>query len=565
MNSDNTIAEQLNALLKRTALFSTLYYNKEKWHTVYPVLSQLAQQYWQLYSQAPLAMQAQWVLHHAKLSYATNLTINQCIITAALCKSQGYDDEISTNLICVSLLDNFCITTQLNKRDNDVPLVLSDKQLWHSRHKLALKILQTEHPSLLIFSSSLSKLQKYKQALLNAPKVMLYDRGVILLSIANIISTNITFKKSSKHIDFYKAISDLYIRTPNIFTQTALQCLIEHIGPILPASLVTYGEKQAVFVCTDQKNRAILVENTSGGKLNWLSLKARLNNNAKQRECNDPRLHFNMWNSQYIPRPIDNKKAAHTEKLVELLTKLKVNHEYTFKSLDVMLKPYPCVVQQLCHAAKFYNKEQQTASNLKHCLSMIGYYNLPAVLQRVIFCELVKSIAHPMHEFFLNRLTSLVDITALIVSKNKALQFEHIVLPLYAYAYYLLTYESTTISRKIVINEQENKTYSAPLGAFFGVSHTLDEHKNKRLTDLLNDNKWMPALLDAEQRSKAELTVDSKLWVCLKIIAQCIYKPTLILSSWQQQTLAQQLKLQGWESQEAFNCAISELNLSDIL
>jgi hypothetical protein len=563
--SEDGLSIQLKTLFTRTAAFLALYKNKADWHTIYPMLHQLAAQYWRIYSFAPLPLQAQCVLNQPQRSYFNNVTINQCIITLALCKAHNYSDEISINLVSASLLENLCVAEQLNKLDNDQAFTASDKKLWQLRHKLAIQIIKTEHTPPLALASILSKLQKYKQALLSTPKIMLYDRGAILVTLANIIATNISYKKSQNHISFYTAVADIYVRTPNIFAQNALKLLIEHTGPLLPGSQVEYDNEKVIFLSTDNKNRHLLVNNTRSKKLNWVRVSANLIGSSLQWQCDDERIHYTVWDSQHIAHKQSTEQKEDPSALIALIRQIKINREYDFKTLNHILAGYPQIIENICLSVTFYNKEKQAASSLRHSLSMVGYYNAPAVIQRVVFLELVSCTAHPMRRFFLNRLKGLVTIAALVVSKNKELQFEHLVLPLYGYAHYLLTYNSTKIMRKVAVSDQLNKRYSPPLSAFFGITNTDTTQLNTNLNELLSDNIWMIPLLEAEQNSKKELNMQSKLWVSIKIIAQLVYKPSIEITPWQQQTLTEQLQRQGWKSNEDFNLALHSLGLFDTL
>ena len=150
---------------------------------------------------------------------------------------------------------------------------------------------------------------------------------------------------------------------------------------------------------------------------------------------------------------------------------------------------------------------------------------------------------------------------ALLVSKNKHDQFEHITLPLYAYTHFLLTQCSTLLSRKTLIDSTPNKILSAPICSFFGVKEVNSDALTQQLTYLLSDNPWTMALLEAEQTPKKHLTNSHKLWVSLKILAQIVFKPDLEMSAWQKQTLNEQLKIQKWHDETDFNQHLAALGI----
>ena len=561
---DEPVSVKLNKLFENTHLFLASYNNKKQWQTLYPVICKLAEQYRLLYDEHPFALQAQLTLFNTKNDFATNLIISQCVLTAALCKSQKYNEELSELYISTALVEHLCVCQELNKLSEQVSFNENEKRTWKLRHQLAGKIILTGGEPVKPITQILAKLNKYKQALVSTPKIMLYDGGITLVALANIIAMNITYNTPKKHIDLYKALADLYIRTPNLFAQKLIKSLIAHIGPLLPGSRVIYFERAMVYLATDSEQRHVLVNTENKDKMTWHRVKASLNDNAKQWLCTDSKLHLSVWNSEHITRRT-NKLTTESLTLLDLISRIKLQHEYSYKGLSQIILPHPQIVNSLCEAVKPYNKEHQPAKDLKHSLSMVGYFNAPAIIQRVVFEQLVYVTPHPLQAFILNRLDCLVKIMSLLVSHNKQFQFEHITLPLYAYTHFLLTQCSTRLSRKILIDETPNKTLSIPFYAFFGVNLLNNEQLNVQLKQLLSDNPWTAALLEAEQTPKKQLNSHHKLWVALKTLAQYVFKPELALSPWQQQTLSDQLTAQGWKDKHSFYQQLQELNLSNTI
>ncbi|GAA59004.1 hypothetical protein P20652_0863 [Pseudoalteromonas sp. BSi20652] len=562
---EEPISTKLEQLLNNTQLFLSYYNNKQQWSALYPLMCKLAQQYRELYAEYPFALQARLSFYSPNYSYAINLIINQCVLTAALCKSQNYNNALTELYISTALVEHLCVNDQLIKLGEQTNFDESDKKIWKLRHQLSAKIMLTGGDSAKTVTQLLAKLSKYKQALVSAPKIMLYDGSITLLALANIIAMNITYNASKKHISLFKALSDLYIRTPNLFALKLIKSLMGHIGPLLPGSLVSYSEQTMIYLATDAQQRHILISTANSNKLAWYRVKASLNDNPKQWQCADKTISFKVFNSEHISSkhiPVVNE----VQNLLDLISRIKLQHEYSYKGLSQVMQAHPQIVSNLCEAVKPYNKEHQAAKDLKHSLSMVGYYNAPAIIQRVVFEQLVNVTPHPLHAFVVNRLDSLVKIMALLVSKNKHDQFEHITLPLYAYTHFLLTDCSTHISRKILINESPNKSLSTSICSFFGVSTIIDSEKlNLQLSNLLSDNPWTSALLEAEQTPKKHLTNENKLWVALKVVAQSVFKPELPLTSWQLQTFEEQLKRQGWSNSDIFKQQLQALGLSNFI
>lgn len=557
---DEPVSIKLKRLLEHTQLFLASYNNKKQWPTFYPLVCKLAEQYRTLYKQNPSALQAQLMLYKTQYDFATNLVINQCILTTALCVSQNYDDELSELYISASLIEHLCVGAQLNKLSKQIAFTSTESQIWQLRHKLAARVLLTAKQPAHSITQVLAKLSKYKHALVSTPKIMLYDGGTIIVALANILAVNLTCNAANQQINFYKAIADLYLRTPNLFAQRLLKSLIAHIGPLLPGSRVLYAEQAMIYLATDAEQRHILIKSLKN-KIVWYRVKATLNDNAVQWLCADKRILYKVWDTEYVNIKAATPSTQNT--LYDLIGLIKLQQEYSFNNINTLLAPHPNVIKSLCQAVKPYNKEHQAAKNLTHSLSMVGYNNAPAIIQRVVFEQLVFAIPHPLHAFLVNRLKCMVDIMRLLVYNNKQYQFEHICLPLYAYAHYLLIHCSTQLSRKTPIAHAPNKSSDTPMCAFFGIESMDSKHLNQQLSALLSDNPWTFALLDAEQVAKNELTEQSKLWVAFKVVAQSVFKPKTALTPWQQQTLKQQLIAQGWDNQADFYDKLQTLALFD--
>lgn len=555
-----TIVSKLKKLFEHTRLLLASYNKKQHWPTRFLVVSKLSEDYRALYRQNPQAVQAQLSLFKTDYDFATNFVVNQCILTCAICKSQRYDNELTELYISASLVEHLCVSAQLNKLSKHIAFNATDTKIWRLRHQLAAKVLLSADQPAQVITRILAKLSKYKQALVSTPKVMLYDGGIIVVAVANILAMNVTRHASKKPNDFFKAIGDLYLKTPNSFTQQLLKTLIAHIGAYLPGCHVSYREQKMIYLATDSNNRHILINNNTN-KLVCYQVKATLQATAVQWVCDDQRIYLNIWNAKYVNT--HTTPDSHTQPLTELIAQLQHHTQYSFNGLNALLAPFPDLKLSLCQSAKYYNKEYQPAKNLKHCMSMVGLDNAPALIQGVVFERLVNTIAHPLHAFLVNRLSCLVKILGLFASKNKHLQHEHASLALFAYVHYLLTVHSTEISRKIPIENSPNKTIDTPMSHFFGVKNFDTQRFEAQLSLQLNENPWTKALLDAEQVSKKNLSDKSKLWVALKVAAQRAFKPQHALTVWQKQTLKEQLKQQGWQDLSLFYQQLQSLGLSD--
>ncbi|MDQ9089993.1 hypothetical protein RC083_00160 [Pseudoalteromonas haloplanktis] len=557
---DNPCAQDLASLFDKTHQVLRFYHNKNQWPKIYPLLCQLAEQYYTLYQTHPNAMQAQLCLYVDSHGYTTNLVVNQCVIICALCHSLSYDSKITQLLICVCLTNYLCVQTQTNKLALRQPLNLQEKKQWQSRHQLAVKLLQAANIPTAHIAGILSRLNKYKQALLSTPKIMLYDGPTTLVALANVIAMNITYRTQNDHVDIYKAIADIYIRTPNLFAQHALKALIAHIGPYLPGALIQYHDQQLTYVGKDSRQRHVLIALSEQQKAKWYSVKARLESNSKQRPSIDKRLLFSVWFTDHIASPV-KVIDAEKQQLLLLISQVKIQKEYSYSALAKLLSHRHTTIELLREAVRPYNKEHLAGKDLRHCLSMVGLYNAPAIIQQVLFEQLVNHQAHPLMQHVQLRLQAIIRLLDLLVSHDKHSQFELLALPIYGYVSYLIEHCSTTLSRKVLYEKQLKSDVSMPFSWLFGVTIDDSEHLTAYLLELLGDNPWTQALLDAEQQQKQLLSTQAQLWVAIKLVVIKVFQPNAQQSRWQTDTFEQVLKRLEWQSSKQFYSQLPSLGL----
>lgn len=391
---------------------------------------------------------------------------------------------------------------------------------------------------------------------------MIYDGRTTLVALANIIAMNITYRTQDDHINIYKAVADIYIRTPNLFAQQALKALIAHLGPYLPGALVHYHDQQLTYIGEDSRQRHLLIALNEQHKSKWYSVKAQLASNSKQRPSQDKRLLFSVWFNEHLALPVETLNAE-KQQLLMLISQVKVQQEYSYSALARLLNHHPTTVELLREAVKPYNKEHLAGKDLRHCLSMVGLYNAPAIIQQVLFDQLVSHHAHPLMQHIQFRLQAIIRLLNLLVSHDEHNQFEHLALPIYGYVNYLIEYCSTTISRKTLYEKQLKSDVSMPFAWLFGVTTYDSDQLTAYLLELLGDNPWTQALLDAEQQQKQHLSAEAQLWVAIKLIVTHVFQPNAKQSSWQTHTFEQVLKRLDWQSSEQFYNELPSLGLSN--
>ncbi|XQF93934.1 hypothetical protein ACOBV9_21055 (plasmid) [Pseudoalteromonas espejiana] len=70
-------------------------------------------------------------------------------------------------------------------------------------------------------------------------------------------------------------------------------------------------------------------------------VKTTLKDQPLQWQCSDKRILFLAWNTEHIPSPSHTAAVQSNEHdLIDLVSHIKVAHEYSFKGLDKLLTPF---------------------------------------------------------------------------------------------------------------------------------------------------------------------------------------------------------------------------------
>ncbi|MFM9745567.1 hypothetical protein ACKI2C_49285, partial [Streptomyces brasiliscabiei] len=91
----------------------------------------------------------------------------------------------------------------------------------------------------------------------------------------------------------------------------------------------------------------------------------------------------------------------------------------SYGALAKLLNNHSATIELLREAVKPYNKEHLPGKDLRHCLSMVGLYNAPAIIQQVLFEQLVNHQAHPLMQHVQFRLQAIIRLLNLLVSHDK--------------------------------------------------------------------------------------------------------------------------------------------------
>ncbi len=546
---------RLPADIKRLlALFSS----KEEWRKSYPLLAKLAEDMQRHYQSAPLVMQAQLSLYRQKYGYTENLAFNTLILACTLSECQGYSKEDGQTMAAAALATLLCVRQESDILALGETLDPEQKKRWQYRYHLALKMLTesgTPQPAL---SGILAKLDKYRRALVDGGQIMLYDGMTRLVAIATILAHKITLSPARPALSLREAVADLYIRTSDPHAQQLLKRLQGELGDCLAGTRLQLGDKYYLYVGETAEDTRLLAE-LSSNNIKMRSSKQIFSVASRQTKVDDERIAFALW-FHCLPHIKARSQQEALPDLDSLFDALSGSNQ-SYGKLVSILAPYPALTKLVQQSAESYNREGQTAANLRHALSMVGSYNAPPFVSRVILQHQLMGIRHPLDSHIKARVHGVLAVCRLVLSKRQDLHFEHPAACLMAYLLFLCTHGSSLISRSVHGFDESTSEQVLPLALILGSPKPESAALSGFLRQHVGHNRWAEALIQSETQQKNELSGNARYLATIKLLCFLVFLPGFRPSAWQKQLLETTSKELEWKNGEQLAQSLVELGL----
>ena len=403
-------AKQLQELVNATHTLQRLYYHKEKWPKLFPLISLLAEQYDNAYLDHPRAMQAQLMFYISKQGFTTNLVINQtilcCIISHALC----IPIAMRQRLIACCLIHLICAQKESNQLANNEPLTAQGKKLWAQRNLLAAKLMQTGRVKAPIIYQVLKYLPDAHRHLAGHTAQYALDQPTCIVALSEALSRKITLSKSAQAMSLHEAIKCIYVSTKNSYLCSLLKKLTEVLPAILPASCYQQNQQLYLFIDHIHEDRYLsfmLSEQKLTAKGHWYETNA-LPSQTKfiQKACLDDNLIYSLW-FKPLNKRLEHQKpitidVMQEQPLDDLLAVLARFKHISLEQLILSCEPHSKMSQLLCHYATV--RAGQTISELKHAILLLGPARVPEIIKKVALQQQLHSLNYPNQVYLEARL-----------------------------------------------------------------------------------------------------------------------------------------------------------------
>lgn len=546
----STNALMLQKVIEKTHLLLRLYYNKQQWRHIHPLLAQLSEAYIKLYQANPLSLNAQLHLFIKSHGYTTNLVVNQIVIVLAICKRLKYSNKVTSELISSCLANYLCVTNESNTKAQGLALSTQAKRQWQFRHHLAIKLLDKSSQAHAEVKHILMRLDKYQQALNYPELVNLYDLKSIIVSLADLIAQQITPQNSQKPPLSLKAcLAGLYLKSQNLKVRQVLKSIVEELQYPFQGLITKYKGYNAFCISRSGNTTELCVVNNAK-QFQRINTRQNLAFRDKPVTLSDPTLIYAIWFIKNTSAEIPVSGDAEN-KIIETATGLG-KHEYvSYSQLEKAISDNKQLVERLLLAASQYNKQQKKAGDLRHSLTMVGLNNASLMCQRVLLEQGLEDYAHPLMAEVLSRYETTKKVINAYVALQTHYHFEEITSPFTAYIYYLLsTYQDIKWAIPSINFDEQLVPFS--YACIFGVNDVDNRPVCEAIKSNFSFSASHKAFISSERSDKQEQLGLARAMIFIKLTTYSILKPEVPVSAWQKGLIKEQINLLGLPDYASF-------------
>lgn len=530
----------LKKIIEKTHQLLKLYYNKQHWQHINPLIAQLSEAYVKLYQSCSVSLNAQLQLFIKDHGYATNLVVNQTVIILAICKQFKYSEKVTTELVSASLGNYLCVANECNTLARGEALSPQANKQWQFRHHLAVKLLSANNQTNSEVTHILMRLSKYQKALCYPELINLYDLKTIIVALADLIAQQITPKNSqSATIGLKSCLAGLYLKSESSKVSGVIKGLVNELNYPFQGQLTKYKGYNAFCLNYEQNTTELCVLN-SNKQVQRVKTKQSLQFRDSPLCLSDPTLIYGIWFNKKQSTPCERTNDNRDDTIETAISLGK--HEYiSYQQIEKALGSNPIVIERLLLAASQYNKQQQKAGDLRHSLTMVGLDNASLMCQRVLLEQSLDEYAHPLMVEVLSRYETTKKVINAFVANQTTYHFEEITGPFTAYIYYLL---STYQDIKWAIPNLNFDDQITPLSyaSIFGVNDVNNQEVCQAIHTHFSFSAPHKAFITSERSDKNKQVGLASALIFIKITTYHLLKPEISFSAWQKNLINEQLK-----------------------
>ncbi|MCF2855999.1 hypothetical protein L1286_00820 [Pseudoalteromonas sp. SMS1] len=558
--TNQEISKKLFELIQKTEIVLRLYYNKNKWPSIFPTLAQLAELYRDTYQVAPNALHSYLSFYFDEFSPTTNLVVKKCILVCIMVEGHGYSAKIQQELLVACIASFICAKNENDKLQKGIALTEQGKKLWKVRYQLAVKVLEHGGSVNKQATRMLARLQPYCDTLRSKNATPLYDNTTLIVAIAQIIAFAIA-KRGCKPNTLGLCIKRIYLTNTDEFVRVSLNKLIEQFGLLPVGASTNYDGNTAVILLKGEQHVLCTLEDNKLTRL--IKTQKPYRYEFKQIITSDKQLLYKVWGHIELPSIQPNK--SNFDDTFAVIDKLNKGSFGSFRAIEKTIAPFPYIEEALTQAAKLYNREAQKGANIRHSLTMVGLDTASLLCQRVLIEQVISQLRHPFAQDVWHKYQLISLILATLIKKAYGEEFESILSPISAVVAFMLKHHDIDIKRFTYTDEQLDDAKPYSLSRLFGFQ-SFNEHKLHTYFDAhFGDSPAHQAFQNSEQEKHNHLSEDANTFVAVKVLSMLWSSATFEPTAWQKSVLENQAIKFGWKNIDELHSALLALSLHNMI
>jgi len=568
-------AKELAILVSETQTLLGLYYHKDKWKSIFPTISLLSEKFDHFFESNPNAIQAQLCFYLEKQGYTTNIVINQIIIVLCICQSLGINHVIRQQLIAACLCQYICIQKENNAIASNQKISSQGLKLYQQRNTLALKLMNYAQVPQGIIHTVFNNLTLYKQVISGKKHSALIDINTLIISIATLLSKDMTLAKNHKAKSLTGAISSLYITCDQPNVQTILKKLLSYLPCVMPGTKIStqpdcyqigqfYKKDKLINLCFTIPEG----DNSSKGRFSFT--KDQTQQNRVQHICHDQGIIFKIWfepltnitskNELLLIENLNSKVPL--DNIESLKSSLNAKKHHSIEELCELLNDYPHISQSVCLLASKANRTEQQIESIRHAIMMLGANRTPLLIQKIILELQLDTLGITQWFNLKDKVQSLMLASEQAAQKIYDFLPEEASLCILNYCYAVLSEKNNQIYTLSASKKDISQDSPFLIETLLGIKNT-DEHATANNHNCM-PQPWHDAIHNLKKKSAHDaISKPSNQLYCLGIALLCInkiYEPEYDFDAYANEFIADALKNLKLEGIDSYMNSLLELN-----
>ncbi len=404
----------LAKLYRQIDILLNLYYHKDKWHHITPLLANLSEQVVTLFNREPHRALASIQLQSHQHSYTVRLVVNQLLIANSLCRAFNLSAQSQQQLSSLVLCQYLCVNKEIVRQAAGHTLNNEQRKLVKFKLHYAQKLIAR-------YGSSQKYIQQALKELVDN-QFSLYQSDTRLVTLSSKLATLITASSTRKPHTLFSAAQLIYHSASCKRVKTDLRYLFSKLPEPLSGSILAINGEPHVHIEQLAESKYLLFKLTHK-KLSLQGrfvLKDKLPNQCPRPVCQTSP----EFISKLIMSGTDHFKDKHAQAL-----NLNQHSDSSDKpdvfvasdnieKIELYLSSNSGIKQRLLERVSDATTNKTVITSTSHAIRFLGIVRTSEFIERESAIQTLATINHINWRHFIDRTRFLLDVIDLVCEQT---------------------------------------------------------------------------------------------------------------------------------------------------